>query len=387
LQVVPSHDGRGLVNVIAELEARLAGNAPSPRLAHDLASAIPDSSSYILVMFDGLGDAQLAHPAAAALAASRAGVIDAPFPTTTVVSLATIATGLSPSRHGAIAHLLWLPELQMVVNTLKWVTKTGDLVGYPTIDWLPRPNLWERLAAAGVATATVQPGDFANTPLTGALYRGTEFVPFDSPEEAVAVTIEAALRPGLVFLCLPDIDYAAHVFGQESEEYGDTLLAASRLWTDLGSGLPEGATVVGMADHGILDVGEGDKLIVRDPDYDMLDLYGDPRGVMGRGSKRLLGRLAERTGARLVEPHELRRWFGPGPALAELDGRLPDALLLAPEGKVILPRGFDKRLRGYHGGLDEREVRVPLLVVSKSHGLEASTRRPVGVSSRETLRP
>jgi hypothetical protein len=66
---------------------------------------------------------------------------------------------------------------------------------------------------------------------------------------------------------------------------------------------------------------------------------------------------------------------------------LPDALLLAPEGKVILPRGFDKRLRGYHGGLDEREVRVPLLVVSKSHGLEASTRRPVGVSSRETLRP
>jgi hypothetical protein len=40
---------------------------------------------------------------------------------------------------------------------------------------------------------------------------------------------------------------------------------------------------------------------------------------------------------------------------------MPDAVLLAPPDSVILPRGFDKRLRGYHGGLEPIEVDIPLL--------------------------
>ncbi|NIR38997.1 MAG: alkaline phosphatase family protein, partial [Actinobacteria bacterium] len=62
------------------------------------------------VLFDGLGDGQLHHPAAAALAASRRAAIDAPFPTTTTVSLATIATGRSPAEHGLLGYQLWIPE-------------------------------------------------------------------------------------------------------------------------------------------------------------------------------------------------------------------------------------------------------------------------------------
>jgi hypothetical protein len=39
-----------------------------------------------------------------------------------------------------------------------------------------------------------------------------------------------------------------------------------------------------------------------------------------------------------------------------------ERLLLAPAGKVVLPRGFDKRLHCYHGGLMPEEVEIPLLI-------------------------
>jgi hypothetical protein len=115
----PSYDGSGLVNLIAEIERRMTGTSVFPGLTE--ASVVPDSASYVLVLFDGLGVAGLHHEDAGAFRASYVGSLDAPFPTTTSVSLATVATGLSPSQHAQVAHLSWYPDLGTVVNTLKWV--------------------------------------------------------------------------------------------------------------------------------------------------------------------------------------------------------------------------------------------------------------------------
>ena len=71
--VVPSYDGTSLVNFAAELEIRLTGRSPTRGLRPDLASHIPDARNYLLVVIDGLGDRQLAHPAAAVLARCRQG--------------------------------------------------------------------------------------------------------------------------------------------------------------------------------------------------------------------------------------------------------------------------------------------------------------------------
>src|SRR5688572_22650502 len=57
----PDHMGTGLVNLVAEIEGRLTGTAPARRLTPHLAATIPQASSIVLVLFDGLGDTQLAH--------------------------------------------------------------------------------------------------------------------------------------------------------------------------------------------------------------------------------------------------------------------------------------------------------------------------------------
>ena len=124
--VVPDYSGGSLVNLVAELESRLTGESTSPPLAEDLSNTIPDAKSYVLVLFDGLGSDQLAHRAASDLAASQVASIDAPFPYTTTVSLASVATGLPPSQHGILAYQLWMEEVGHVVNTIHMTTQWGS---------------------------------------------------------------------------------------------------------------------------------------------------------------------------------------------------------------------------------------------------------------------
>lgn len=361
--VVPSYDGHGLVNLVAELELRLRGTALSPGLDPQLAEAVPPARSYVLTLFDGLGDRQLAHPQAKALSASRVGVLDSPFPSTTTVSMATVATGISSAVHGLVGHLMWMAELGQVVNTLKWVNFSGAAVNFPTTDLLPAPNLWERMGAAGIECVTVQPSNFETTPTTAALYRGCRFIGVASEDEYVNRTLEAIHKPGvLVFTYVPPIDYAAHVWGQGSAEYGEAMRKSASIWERIAAGLPSHAVMVGTADHGMTAIPEQGKIVIRDETYRPLDFWGDPRAVMVRGSERLIDRLASETGAQLIDRDHLIRLLGPGVPHRKLDQRLPDAVLLAPFGKVLLPPGFDKRLVAYHGGLTPDEVSIPLLV-------------------------
>ena len=101
---VPSYEGDSLVNLVAELELRLTGQSPTAGLRSDLAGLIPDKRNYVLVINDGLGSPQLAHPNADRLRRCHSATLTAPFPTTTTVGLSSIATGMAPMQHGVIGY-------------------------------------------------------------------------------------------------------------------------------------------------------------------------------------------------------------------------------------------------------------------------------------------
>lgn len=358
--VLPFDEGHRLVDLMRELELRLTGASVGSGLAPEISSAIPESESYVLALFDGLGHHQLAHPAARTLRESSVARLSAPFPTTTTVSMATVATAMEPAEHGMISHYMWLAELDAVVNVLKWMTPAGVHTDHDTEDFLPAPNLWERLKGAGIEPITVQPGDFATTPLTRLLYRGCRFEGVYSVEEAVAATVDLAAEPGrLVFTYFPQVDFAAHVWGQRSREYESAVRLVDGAWSQIVARCA--APVIGTADHGHLDYGPGDKMLIRDPAYKPLTFFGDPRSLFVRGEQRLIDRVAEECSTTAVRVgSDAGVWSGR--RHQRLADRLPDAILMAPPGRVLLPRGFDKRLTGYHGGLAAEEVGIPLLV-------------------------
>lgn len=358
--VVPDYAGGSLVNLVAEIESRLAGAAPSPPLHPRISRLIPEASTYVFVLFDGLGSLQLDHPEAREIGTSRATDLDAPFPSMTTVSLATVATGLPPSQHGLIGYQLWLPEVDTVVNTIQWTTLWGDPVDYDTAGFLPQPNLWERLTAAGIEPITVQPANFAGSSLTRGLYRGARFEGAHSVAELVEATLVLASVPGrLIFTYLPHVDFAAHVHGQESPEYARAMHTASWVWTQLAARLRGTAALVGSADHGHIDFPKRRRISIAKADHKDRTFYGDYRAMFVRGEG---ATLAEALPATWIPRSEMEHWWGPYPRHPAFAERAPDGILLADDDIALLHRHGDTRLIGNHGGLTEAERLIPLLI-------------------------
>lgn len=357
--VPPSYDAVGLVNLMSEIEFRLTGQSESTRLTSTLSDLVPEGDTVVLVLFDGLGVSQVAHPTARSLQDSMKGTLESGFPSTTSTSLATVATGLAPGGHGIVSHLMWMPEHNKIVNTLKWVDLTGAPVDHDYAALLPAPNLWERLRSFGIEPITVQPGDFENSPLTRTLYRGTRFEGIRGVDDLINAVVSLAAEPGrFIFAYVPHVDYAGHVFGLTSPEFTEAIGVASRIWVEIQRRLPPRVTLLGTADHGLIDYSENDKILIRDSRFDSLRMGGDSRGIQVWSTTDTAELLAEITGGDLVATESL---LGPAVTARTLE-RLPPNLLLAPDGKVILPRGFDKRLHAYHGGLAPGELLIPLLV-------------------------
>ena len=102
---LPSYDGRGLLNLAAELELRLTGRSPAPGAGRRLGGRGPGGGELRAV-----GGRRPGRPPSSATPlrrrwrSARRGVIDAPFPTTTTVSLSSLVTTigtLGARRHRA----------------------------------------------------------------------------------------------------------------------------------------------------------------------------------------------------------------------------------------------------------------------------------------------
>jgi hypothetical protein len=168
----------------------------------------------------------------------------------------------------------------------------------------------------------------------------------------------AATSNRLIFTYFWPVDFAGHVYGLESSEFSDALVHASNLWEAIVAGAPSNVTVLGTADHGLIEYAEKDKILIGRREFRRLRFAGDPRGVQVWGEHGLLADLATETGSVMGDPLGL---LGPDPS-PQAKERTGDALLLAPPGRVLLPPGFDKRLLCYHGGLAPGELEIPLLV-------------------------
>ncbi|HSM01856.1 MAG TPA: alkaline phosphatase family protein [Acidimicrobiia bacterium] len=358
----PDYGGGNLLNLVAEIEGRLGGSPPHPPLTADIAASVPDAASYVLVLFDGLGDRQLEHPAAAALRATRVAAIDSPFPATTTVSMATIATGLSPAEHGLLGYQLWMPDLGEIANTIIWSTMWGAPLEYETGPFLPAPNLWERLGAAGIEPITLQPWNFERSPMSRMLYRGARFEPWADEDDAVEAATSLAAVPGrLVFLYVPHVDFAAHVGGQHDSGYHEAMEIVDRLWDRLARHLPPGTAAIGTADHGHVDIPLANQVEIPRAAQEDLVLYGDARTMLVRGDGAALAADLPATWVPLVE---MEHWWGPGDRHSEFDSRAPDGVLVADDGFAILHRHSDDSLIGQHGAPTDAELRVPVLVAA-----------------------
>ena len=358
---VPSYAGDNLVNLVAELELRLTGQSPTGGLRSDLASLIPDRRNYVLVVIDGLGSLQLAHPSADRLRRSQRAVLKAPFPTTTTVGLSSIATALTPLQHGVAGYTQWLPSVGRVVNMLQWEPRSWGPFDYDPTGFLPTPNLWERLNAAGVRAVAVLPSVFLNSPFSNMLYRGAELYGYSLLNHIRPWGLLDDGGRTLMVVYLSSVDMAAHRYGQRSDEYHMALSGAGRVWDRLAGSVPSHTGLIGSADHGHCDIQPEGKITLDQHLTEDIEHWGDGRVLMFNGPSDLIKQLADLTGAQYVDARQLRQWLGTGEPHPEL-ADFPTAALLAPPGMVLLPNGIGAHIVGHHGGITPQELLIPLLI-------------------------
>jgi type I phosphodiesterase/nucleotide pyrophosphatase len=231
---------------------------------------VPAARRVCLLLVDGLGWELLrAHADVAPFLSSAAGrPITAGFPSTTATSIAALGTGLPAGEHGVVgytfetgAHLL---------NALGWnqhgAAESTDLreIVVPE-DLQPLPTAFERAAAAGVTVRVVAPRHQQGSGLSRAVLRGAPFHPVHALGDLAASALDA-LRSADRVLCYAyhaDLDALGHLYGPGTEPWRLQLAQVDHLAATIAERLPTGSALAVVADHGMVAVGEDDRI-----DYD-----------------------------------------------------------------------------------------------------------------------
>jgi hypothetical protein len=338
---------------------------------------VGDVRRVVVVLVDGMGWHLLSELAAdapllASVLAGDDGRLDelaCTFPSTTPTSLASLATGSAPGRHGILGFTVKLPETDRVLNHIGWRDDP------PASQWQPLPTWFERLQWAGVGARAVLPAAFVGSGLTEAAYRGAQIVAATNDDDYARLVIEQLrAAPGLVYAYTAALDTAAHLFGIGSPEWHAAGAYVDALLARLVEALPPDAALLITADHGGLNVPQ-DRRIDLDGDARLSAgvrvVAGDPRvrylhtepgaasDVIAAWSELLNGR------ADVLSRDDAVAAALFGSVLPEHLPRIGDVVVSCLGDTAVLASAHEPpetaQLIGFHGAGDPVEMAIPLI--------------------------
>jgi hypothetical protein len=222
--------------------------------------SLPEASSACVLLIDGLGWQLLAEHAADApvLAELAKRPLRVGFPSTTAAGVAAIGTGLASGEHGMVGYTFEVPGAG-VLNALRWRSHTdgSDLRGaLPPREVQPLPTTFERAAAAGINAVVVSSAQFADTALTRATQSGARYAGVHALGDLAARTLDALSSRSFCYAYHSELDMLGHLYGPGSTAWRMQLRHVDRLVESLVDGLPPGALLAVVADHGMVTVDE-----------------------------------------------------------------------------------------------------------------------------------
>ena len=327
---------------------------------------IPGSGRYVVVLVDGLGwDIVMRALIDAPYIASVIG--DAPkiqvsTPTTTSSSLTSLWTGLSSGSHGILGFSFELDGRIAVPLSAKQPIPTAQ-------------PIMNRMTDAGVDVTWVIPKEHIGSGLTRMGTRTAHMVGVDiSDHDRRVDEICAAARLGshsLVFVYEPRLDETGHAHGVASGQWREALTRVDSFLEELRAGLDDDVRLIVTGDHGMVDVGEDDRIdIDANPDLRadvrliggearFRHLYTDsPAAVATRWQDHLGDEALVMTRAEAVDSGIF------GAVDPRYLSRIGDVVVTPRSGQAYLTSAFpgEYHLVGMHGGRTPAELYVPVLV-------------------------
>jgi hypothetical protein len=367
--IVPSYGESSLADLAASILASLTGDADANVLG------LQETARVCLLIIDGLGLELLrGHQAAAPFLAELAfnsRPLTAGFPSTTVTSLGSLGTGLTPGVHGMLGYQVAIPGTGRLLNGLRWPEDIDPVA------WQPRPTIYERAAAAGVAAVHVASHLFAKSGLTRATLRGADYRSADYLGALAAVTADALAGSdrALVSAYHGDLDATGHRYGVSSDAWNNQLAHVDKLAEQIVGSLPYGTVMYVTADHGMVNVGPDDRIDADADGSPLRDgvalLGGEPRvrhvytqpGAAADVLATWREVLGERAWVMSREEAVKEGLFG-GPVSEAMAARIGDVVAACAGTWAIVAtkaEPLESSLVGMHGSLTSAEQLVPML--------------------------
>lgn len=327
--------------------------------------------SAVLVLIDGFGVANLKSRSGHAknlfrLFDSQRRSIRCEFPSTTVVSLSGLSTGLRSSQHGLIGYNVRDPKTSELTNLLSGWERNGS----NPKPWKSAVTISERrgpVTVHVVSNPEYEKSGFTSLTMPSAVFHGVQDL-----EDRVSKAIQIGSQPGnLVYLYIPELDQLGHMFGSESAAWSELLEQIdAALMPLLSSRVP----VIVTSDHGMIDVPIERQIHLDDLQFFTANVElagGDTRSsfLYLRPNVEKVGFLAEldqRLGdvVWITDWHELAQ-AGYVAQPEKTDLRYPDLVLLARKNVTLYDRRTARKrslqMVGHHGSISDAEMQVPLI--------------------------
>ena len=287
-------------------------------------------------------------------------------PSTTAAAITAFGTGERPGTTNMVGF-----SVAYGGGVMNLLAMEG---GPAPTEWQPVPTYFERLAAAGVASAVISPARFAGSGLTGAALRGARHVPAETLDDRVSAALRE-LRAGtpVVYLYWSEIDHAGHGSGVGSDSWIRALEEFDAGLARLLRSLPVGVRTVMTADHGMINV-DASQIVDVASTPALRDgvrvVAGETRAVHVHTDEGRTDEVEARWRGVLGES----AWIVSGEAISALIGAGDGAAVIGDF--LVLARGrggvVDSRTQsasaiampGVHGSLTSTEMRIPVAVLS-----------------------
>ncbi len=386
--VKPDYECYGLSNLVSSILWCFDVPGLGYRRVPDdgLEGVLEGAEHLILLLVDGLPYAKMAERRP-----GRIIPLTSTFPSTTTTALTTLNTGLTPQEHAIIGFTMYLKEIGIVLSLTNLAPSAAPYTdallkaGLEPSSILGTETIHTRLRRRGVNSIVATRRIYRESPLTSMLGAGTEIETYVSPSDLFVKTrriIEEAKTPTFLFLYWDGLDIVEHIYGPEGEEaeaelksllhsLKEHLLARAR------GDVAKKTAFLLVSDHGHIAIQREEVLICNEHPHLLEALHipptGDSRAACLYPKPDMRDKIVEYVYSRLSDRFEIydvrdlikEGLFGYGKVNQKLLDRTGEFMLLPKKGAAVSynykpdEKGF--QLKGGHGGLDQKEVLVPLL--------------------------
>ena len=384
--VFPNYDGGSIVNLMCSIAGTFGWHRTDYPCLDELAPhQLAQANSLVLLVIDGLGyDYLVRHGNGSVLRQHLQRSITSVAPPTTATAVTTFLTGLAPQQHGLTGWFTWFRELGSVVAVLPFKPRCSNeplgRSGISAESLLGHVPVFDRLQ---VESYSLCPNWLAASDFNRAHLGRAELVAYQDLDDCFdRITGIARSRQDkkYIYAYWPGFDSLAHMEGIDSEITYQHFIELDKFFERLLDDLSgSGTTVIVTADHGFVDISER-KRVDLDAHPDMksclsLPLCGEQRlcyAYVRHEKREQFESYIDQHLSHAIELHSSeqllqRNLFGLGKPHPELFSRIGDYILVMKAGYVIqdpIPGEEPHRMKGFHGGLSEQEMYVPLISVS-----------------------